>query len=368
MTLREKVDEYGSINKAAAAMGIPRSTLQYRLKREPEQNISDLVPNDFGIERSTITVEPDGTLGRQWLKTRFDPQIFREQLDGIREGFLDTIPKPSATFQKPVYADENLMTLFVVTDLHLGMLSWKPETGADWDIKIAEETLMRYIETSSALSPASKRATLLNLGDLLHTDGMKPVTPMSGHVLDADSRYQKMVRVAIRCIRRAVDILLEKHEEVHLINATANHDESASAWLKEAFSLYYENNPRVFVDTNADVYYAMEWGQVSVFAHHGNKRNMSNIETVFASKFRDVIGRTKYSYAHLGHLHSTEVKEGNLMLIERHRTLAAPDAYASAGGWMSGRSGSVPTYHMDFGEISRVTVPFGMVDPQGGAV
>ena len=366
MTLREQIKEHGSIRKAAQALGIPRSTLQYRLKREPEQDIAGLVPDDFGVERATITVEPDGTLGRQWLKARFDPQVLREQLEDIRAGFLDTIPKPKFYTKPLLERDENLMSLFVVTDLHLGALSWKEETGADWDISIAEETMMRYIEKASSLAPASKRATLLNLGDLLHTDGLKPVTPMSGHVLDADSRYQKMVRVAIRCIRRAVDILLERHDEVYLINATANHDESAASWLKEAFHMFYENHPRVFVDTSADVYYAMEWGNVSIFAHHGHKRNISNIETVFASKFREIIGRTKYSYAHLGHLHSTEVKEGNLMLIERHRTLAAPDAYASSGGWMSGRSGNIPTYHKDFGEISRVTIPFDMIDPQGG--
>ena len=33
------------------------------------------------------------------------------------------------------------------------------------------------------------------------------------------------------------------------------------------------------------------------------------------------------------------------MKVERHETLAAPDAYAANGGWLSGRSAKVITYH-----------------------
>lgn len=44
------------------------------------------------------------------------------------------------------------------------------------------------------------------------------------------------------------------------------------------------------------------------------------------------------------------------MIVERHRTLAAPDAYASKGGWVSGRDAKVITYSKRFGEVSRITI------------
>ena len=44
------------------------------------------------------------------------------------------------------------------------------------------------------------------------------------------------------------------------------------------------------------------------------------------------------------------------MKIERHETLAAPDAYAANGGWLSGRSAKVITYHKQFGEVGRLTL------------
>lgn len=83
---------------------------------------------------------------------------------------------------------------------------------------------------------------------------------------------------------------------------------------------------------------------------------MANVSEVFAGRFREMFGRTKHAYAHLGHLHSIEVKENNLMVVEQHRTLAAPDAYAARGGWLSGRDAKVITYHNEYGEVSRLTI------------
>lgn len=88
---------------------------------------------------------------------------------------------------------------------------------------------------------------------------------------------------------------------------------------------------------------------------------MTEIADVFASKFREVFGRTKFSYAHMGHLHHIEVKETNLMVVEQHRTLAAADAHASRGGWLSGREAQVITYSKRFGEVGRVRISSSMV-------
>ena len=56
------------------------------------------------------------------------------------------------------------------------------------------------------------------------------------------------------------------------------------------------------------------------------------------------------------HLHSDELKSTNLMMVERHETLAAPDAYAANGGWPSGRSAKVITYSKRGGEVFRSTL------------
>ena len=56
-----------------------------------------------------------------------------------------------------------------------------------------------------------------------------------------------------------------------------------------------------------------------------------------------------------------KLQESNLMTVEQHQTLAARDAYASRGGWLSGRSAKVITYHDKYGEVGRSTINFEMI-------
>ena len=179
--------------------------------------------------------------------------------------------------------------------------------------------------------------------------------------MDADTRFPNLARTAIRVLRRVISMLLTKHQTLHIIMADANHDPVSQVWLRELFNVLYEDEPRITVDTSPSPYNAYEFGQTALFFHHGHKRKTSNISDVFAGKFREMYGRTKHAYAHTGHLHSNELKETNLMLVEQHRTLAAPDAYAARGGWLSGRDAKVITYHKKYGEVGRVTISYDMV-------
>jgi hypothetical protein len=169
-----------------------------------------------------------------------------------------------------------------------------------------------------------------------------------------------MVRVAIRALRQVTDLLLDKHEHVHIIHAEGNHDIASSVWLRELFSAFYDNEPRVTVDISADPYYVYQHGRTGLFFHHGHKRNMKTLDNVFVRKFREIYGNVDHAYGHVGHLHHDKI-ESNLMTLEQHRTLAAADAYASRHGFMSGRDAKAITYHKEYGEVSRVTVNPDMV-------
>jgi hypothetical protein len=81
-----------------------------------------------------------------------------------------------------------------------------------------------------------------------------------------------------------------------------------------------------------------------------------------AAKFREIFGRTKHAFAHMGHYHHRKENETPLMVVRQHRTLAASDAYASRGGYVSGRDAQVITYHRERGEVGTVTVSPDMVE------
>lgn len=334
--------------------------VQYRLKRlaekgySPQHDMTKEVAPGF-LLKGTSTLYKDGEQVLQWVKTKVDPARMLEMAKEFLAGVSDDISRELPT-EAPAYKTTNLLNFFPITDYHLGMLAWDEESGDDWDMKIAESLATKWLEHAISTAPKADVAVLANMGDFLHWDGLAAVTPQSRHVLDADTRYTKLVRVAIRLIRRMIQMLLATHKQVHVIMAEGNHDEASSVWLREALKVIYEDEPRITLDDNPDPYYCYEFGNTVLFVHHGHKRKAEQVDQVLAAKFRKEFGRTEHAYAHVGHLHHLKALETTLMVVEQHRTLAAKDAYASRGGWLSERAASVITYHATYGEVQRATI------------
>jgi hypothetical protein len=340
----------------------PNGELQREwIKQTPEPGESFTLPEGHVVKGVSALTNADGQIVQQWTKTGLDATAQAVAMRAVADALKEEIPREAPT-PAPRQGRVDLLNCFVATDVHLGCLAWSEETGSeDYDLKIAEKLLMDWFSAAIAQSPPADTAVFAQLGDFLHHDAHESVTPAHRHVLDADSRLQKIIRVAIRCLRRIIAMLLEKHSRVHVIMADANHDPAGGAWLREMFAAFYEDELRITVDSSASTYYVYQFGQVSLFFHHGHKRKISDVDSVFAGRFREIYGSTKYSYAHLGHLHSDELRSSNLMKVERHETLAAPDAYAANGGWLSKRSAKVITYHQSHGEVGRITLTPGMV-------
>jgi hypothetical protein len=359
------INEFKNLTKAASEFNVTRQTIQNSIKGlqaraaksgySPQHDMVKPVPEPYIVKGVSTYYNKEGKPAGQWVKSSLDNQKYQDMLFSAIEGFKDEIPKQELILA-PISSNDKLLNCYVITDFHLGMLSWGVETGADWDIKIAEDLLIKWFTQAVAQSPNAETAIFAQLSDFLHFDGMYAVTPASKHLLDVDSRFAKLVRVAIRVLRQVINMLLQKHKYVHVKMLDANHDPVSQIWLREWFSVMYENNPRVTVDKEPSPYNVYEFGNTALFFHHGHKKKISEVSTVFVAKFREIYGRTKYAYAHTGHLHSIDVKENNMMIVEQHRTLAAPDAYSARGGWISGRDAKVITYHTEFGEVSRLTI------------
>jgi hypothetical protein len=317
------------------------------------------MPKTHFLGKMTVQRDPEGRVLTDWIRVMPDEAQREAAMRAVVDALKDNLPRAEPVLPVPCGNDDRL-NQFTITDLHLGMLAWGEETRvADWDLSIAEKLILAWFAAAIAQSPDAATAVLAQLGDLLHHDAKVSVTPAHGHVLDADSRLQKMIRVAIRIIRQVVRMLLEKHERVHIIMADANHDEAGGSWLRELFAAFYEDEPRVTVETSPSTYVAVEHGLTSLFYHHGHKKKIGQVDSVFAGLFRELFGRTKFSYGHTGHKHSDELKTTNLMKVEQHETLAPPDAYGS--NWLSGRSAKVITYSKRFGEVGRNVITPEMV-------
>ncbi|ECB1254652.1 winged helix-turn-helix domain-containing protein [Salmonella enterica subsp. enterica serovar Weltevreden] len=318
--------------------------------------ISKRVADGFGIKRVSALVRGNGEEVLTWVITEQDKERQLEAMHAVIDGMKSDITPVSAVPPPKKRQNEKLLNLYTVSDFHLGMLAWADESGDDWDMKIAEDLFSKWFDAAFQKAPDASVGVINLLGDFAHFDSLDAVTPASGHVLDADTRYQKLVRYMIRMVRRVVNMALVKHKSVRLLIVQGNHDESGMIWLAEMLSTLYDNEPRVFVDTSADVYKMVQHGKTTLFFHHGHKARFDAIEPVMIAKFRKAFGESVYSYAHVGHLHHQKIVESRNMIVEQHRTLAAKDAYASRGGWMSGRSANVITYSAEYGEVARLTI------------
>ncbi|WP_246622312.1 helix-turn-helix domain-containing protein [Rhizobium laguerreae] len=385
---KEAADAFDALrNKTEAALllGIPRTTLNERLKIAAERGMCGTkpvlpgfaiksiasktedgawvkqvkapgevfeMPEGFAHKRISNLSDGQGRTIARWDIVEKDKEQQLAVMRAAVEAFKDELPRASPV-AAPSHTIDDLLNQYTITDHHLGALAWNEETlGGDYDLHIGEQLIIDWFAAAIAQSPPARRAVFAQLGDFLHYDSFKSITPEHGNLLDSDSRYPKMVRAAIRIVRKVIRMLLEKHEQLDVIMCDANHDPAGEVWLREMMAAFYDEEPRIKVDTNPGTYSVIEHGDVSLFYHHGHRRGVKNVDSILVGKFRKVYGRTAMSYAHTGHKHSDELRTTDLMKVEQHETLAAPDAYGS--NWLSGRSAKVITYHKNFGEDGRV--------------
>lgn len=329
-------------------------------KREPGDVFQ--MPETHFLGKMTVQRDAEGRIIQDWIRAMPDAAAREAAMMAAIAAFTRELPRAEPVIRQwPTAVNADLLNQYTVTDLHFGSLSWGEETGTDYDLKIAEQLLLDWFAAAIRMSPDAHTAVLAQIGDLLHFDSLQSVTPTHGHLLDADSRFAKIVRVVIRTLRRIINMLLHKHQHVHIIMADANHDPASEIWLREMFSAFYEQEPRLSVDRSPSTYYAYEWGDVALFYHHGHRRKIKEVDTVFAGRFRELYGKTRFAYAHMGHLHSDELISTNLMKVERHETLAGKSSFEANGGYNSGQSAKVITYHRRRGEVGRIILTPEMV-------
>lgn len=365
---REVLEAYrteGSGAAAARALGDLDRTYPDKILRDVKRKAArqGYAPGHFNsgtapgytIGKVTIQRNAAGEVMQSWERQSPDELHAAEAQEAALRALVAEIPR-----EAPVAAPEgnlsDLCALYTLTDAHVGMLAWHREGGQDWDLRIAEDTIVGCFAETIRQMPNAEQAVFNQLGDLLHYDSLTAVTPTSGHILDADSRFTKMVESAVRILRRVIRMLLAKHAHVRVIMAEGNHDMASSVWLRTMFKALFENEPRVSVDDSALPYYCFEFGNVFLGFHHSHIKKMEQLPGFMAAQFPREWGRTTKRYCHTGDKHHAAEKDGMGMHVIQHPTLAARDAYAARGGWHSERAMQGITYHRSFGQVGRVIV------------
>jgi len=354
----------GCKSAAARELGIKLQSITSILKSiddkavkrgySPKHNMKHAVPDGYVVKGTSTLYDADGQAKIQWVKSSIDQErqreMIRNALDEMSKDLHKLPPIPS-----PKKVDAETMAVYTFGDPHIGLHAWHEDTGNDYDLKIAEDVNMQAMQLAVNKAPPSEEALIVNVGDFVHSENEENRTA-SGHALDVDSRYSKIIRIGVRIMQTLINLALTKHKKVRVINSKGNHDQKSSQWLAVALDARYHDEPRVKIDMNPSEYQYVEFGKVLVGVAHGDKIKPADLESIMASDMPEMWGRTFHRYWYTGHVHHDQIKEYRGCKFESFRTLAAKDAWHAGKGYRSGRDLKVIILHKKYGEVERYTI------------
>lgn len=248
-----------------------------------------------------------------------------------------------------------------VPDLHIGKLAWGEETGEDYDVKIACARYRKAVYNLLNRVPLDQLSKIvLPVGnDLIHIDNAENQTT-AGTVVDTDSRFAKIVKVAKELL---VEIITELKQiaPVDVIIVRGNHDSTVTFLLGEVIEAWFHADPLVSVDNSPKWRKYYEYGSVGVQLTHGDKEKHEELGMIFANEEPALWARTKHRFCKIGHFHKT--KKINYLAVDSHPgfqievipSLSGTDEWHSGKGYLSNKQAKAFLYHKEEGEIAEYT-------------
>jgi len=364
---RRAVEAYlhhGNQRAAAKELGIGLASWQRTIerikKRYAKSNAADLAlqsrsPVDgFTTKRVSTAYKEDGTVALQWHIQEPDKQTIEEQLKDLAEALSEDIKKIE-NIPAPKRVQKELMNNIVIGDPHLDMLSYAKETGADWDINIACEQHMRATLGLLKRAPEAAVGMLTILGDSLHRDSMKALTPGSGNLVDVDGRVSRSIKYATKLFRAMIVEMLKTHKKVVVAFIRGNHSETLELCLRDMLDIAFEANKRVEVLDNTSKHIPYQFGKNFLLMTHGDRLSEQKKADIAVSMYRDYHGSSKFTHVLSGHVHHANFREVSGCFVETFQALPTPDAWHAESGFVtSDQSVSMLTYHVEGGIVSRL--------------
>jgi hypothetical protein len=391
--------KYGSYRKAAAALGIPRTTFQRAVRRAAVRGevggppIPEIAkpPDGFVIRRNSGAYDENGKLTQQWIesgqgnadgyeipeghtvkgestlldangnvivkwiKTKEGAVSVAGLITALEEAFAK-YDGSSGAIEAPEHTDASLLTVYPIADLHFGMYAYGKETGSDYDTAIATQIAKSTVATLVSQSMPSEHAVVLVLGDYFHQNDQKNATPGSGHQLDVDGRWSKVYYDGATLLLEIIKLVATKHKYVEVKILPGNHDEDAAVTLTVAMSLFFSGNERITVNRKPGVTWYRKFGACLMGAHHGHTQKPEVMAMAMAVDRSIDWGTTSFRTMYFGHIHHKTAKEIMGILVESFASPAAKDSYNHSHGYRAMRSMVAITHHAELGEVARHTV------------
>lgn len=234
----------------------------------------------------------------------------REALTAVLDSIRHHAPHYPMIVPRPNAVTDGLLAEVGIVDTHFGKLCWVEETGNNYDLsaarRIFDGTIDRFAERLRSLDIGH---IVLPVGhDCINFDGYDGAT-FGGTPQDNDGRYVKVVRTAIGCYRRAVEMLREI-APVTLLGVPGNHDRLSAWWVLESLAGIFERASDVTLDNKPTTTKFFRYRQNLLMHTHGDKRPPFGYALKMLSEApKELLFETTYREVHLGHFHNASGKE-----------------------------------------------------------
>lgn len=361
----------GSAGKAAISLGVDRSypikihnAVQKRaasMGYAPEANLHFEVAKGFqlkGYSHLTKTRAGDNI----WLKT----EAVRERWESAVTEAIENRPTRQLDIPAPrpqKFDGDDIIPWLNIGDAHIGMLAHKDETGANFDIKIAKAEILQAAFDLIDMAPDCERMVINDLGDGTHYENMKAMTERSGHQLDFDGRFGKMIDAYLDIMESMIEKALRKAATVDVIINQGNHSETNDYWAARYFRRLYARlgNNRVNVLQNESPFIGYRMGKTFVLVHHGHKVKPETLRQIMSTDYAIDWGESEFRYIDGGHIHHFSAKELGGAEWCSFNNLAPMDKHAHDGGWRSKQAMTLVLRSRKYGDRGRFKMPIELV-------
>jgi hypothetical protein len=226
-----------------------------------------------------------------------------------------------------------ILYLIEILDAHLGMMSWGPETGNDWDLSLALQEYRMAFRSLLRSRPDDTERLVLRFGDdLLQYDKLqdgKTATTFKGTPQDIDSRYPKLYGAVAKMLVELVLEALEVVHDVEVIILPGNHDTHSCFTLGELVTARFWNDERVTVNNEPQEFKVYRWGANLIGMAHGTggKRDFLALPDTLKSRARAAWGETKYAEIHTGDKHHEFAMDDRMVLMRKLKALCPNDKW-----------------------------------------
>jgi hypothetical protein len=363
----DALELHGSSRKAAAALGIHYSAVSRvvaAVKRKaalqghsPDHDMTHVVPEGFTVKGVSTYYDAEGKPRGQWVKSRADDAAYEAARAEAVAAFVEECPAIAAP-RAPLDYQTDIIPWVQIGDAHIGLLCHAAEVGENFDLSIAAAELCGAIEILIDELPACERVVINDLGDATHYENFTATTEASGHALDHDTRFPKMIGVYSRIMRWIIDKALTKAAHVDVIVNQGNHSRTNDIWMAELLRVAYGHTGRVHVLNNDSVFIGYRMGNTFVMTHHSDKCKPAKLVQVMATDFAKDWGETQFRYIDIGHIHhSMSSREHTGAVIESWNHLAATDRWAHDSGYRNRKSITTVLRSRTYGEVGRRLLP-----------